>query len=340
MQTQQGQTDTVLPRAIRRQMARVNEKLEARASAATSAPPPQATEGAAAVTDGDPGTAAPAPTQAPAAPAPAPAAADPRENDPTYWKARFKVTEGMLRRAQEDLRQAQADADQTIQELRNQLAELQAASTSPKGSLDVSAFFTKEQIEQFGPEQCEAMAQAAIKAARTQADEIIRTAVEPLKKDRDTQQRQQQRIREDTFWSELAEATPDYEDINADPKWRAWLAEVDDATGLVRQDILDKHRASLNARGVSALFEKFRALQNAGKATAEPPVAPPRSGGENNGAGDRGAATGGRGYPTPDEIRDYHKRAATIRNPRDPRFVTDKERKEFEARLQLPKPGA
>lgn len=339
MQTQHGQNDTVLPRAIRRQMARVNEKLEANASAAASAPPPQATEAAAAVTDGDSGTGAPAQTSAPAAPAPAPAAADPRENDPGYWKARFKVTEGMLRRAQEDLRQAQADADQTIQELRNQLAELQARTPASPSQVDISTIFSPEQIEQFGEEQCRVMAQAAIKAARTQADELIKQELAPIKKEREEQRRQAQQSTEQAFWTRLKELTPDWSEINGMDDWLVWLTEKDDTTKLLRQDILDAHRRGLDADGASALFEEFR-RQKLGKPTKEPPVAPPRSGGENSGAGDRSAATGGRGYPTPDEIRDYHKRAATIRNPRDPRFVTDKERKEFEARLQLPKPSA
>ena len=330
MQTQQGQNDTGLPRAVRRQMARLNERLEGKPSASTPEPPAPATVDDAAVTNGEPSTPA-------AAPAPA-AQQDPRENDPAYWKARYMATSGILRKAQDDLRAARADADQTIQELRNQLAELQAGAPAPSKDVDISTIFTPEQISQFGEDQCRVMAQAAIKAARSQADELIKQAVEPLKKERETQRQQAQQSNEDAFWSSLADAQPDYAEINAKPEWLAWLAEVDDTTGLVRQDILDKHRASLNATGVAKLFGAFKALQSPGKTVNEPPVTAPRSGGENNGPGDRAAATGARGYPTPDEIRDFHKRAATIKNPRDPRYVTDKERKEFEARLQLPKP--
>lgn len=339
MQTQQSQNDTALPRAVRRQMARLNEKLEAKASASNSAPAPQPTEGDAGVTNGDTSHAAPAPSPAPAASAPAPAA-DPRDNDPAYWKARFKVTEGMLRKSQEDLRAAQDEADRTIQELRNQMAELQArAPSTSTAKVDITAFFTPEQIERFGAEQCEAMASAAIKAARSQADELIKQEVEPIKKKAQADQRNAQADREAGFWNALAEKTPDYPDINAKPEWLAWLAERDDRTKMVRQDILDAHRRNLDAEGVSALFEEFRTLQGSGKHRAEPPVAPARSGGENADAGGAGAASGARGYPTPNEIRDFHKRAATIKNPRDPRFVTPKERQEFEARLQLPKPA-
>lgn len=337
MQTQPGQSDTVLPRSIQRQMARVNERIEARSSAAAAEPPPPATAAAAGVTDGGPSEpSSDAPTPAPAAPAPTPSSAsDSRENDPAYWKARFKVTEGMLRRAQEDLRDAQSNADQTIQELRNKVAELQAAAPTSSGKADITAFFTPEQIEQFGAEQCEAMASAAIKAARSQADELIKQAVEPIQKKAKQQERDTRASNENAFWNRLAELTPDYEEINTNPKWLVWLAETDATTKMVRQDILDNHRAKLNGDGVSALFEEFRKLQNAGNGRADPPITAPRSGGENNGGGDAQATTNGKGYPTPDEIRDFHKRAATIKNPRDPRFVTPQERKEFEARLQL-----
>lgn len=333
MQTQQGQSDTVLPRAIQRQVKRVNDRIEARASASASNSPPPANGEAAAVTDLEhqPGQAA-APT-----PTPAPTSND-RENDPGYWRARFQVTQGMLRKAQDDLREAQAEADRQIQELRNQMAELQAAAPASPGKVDITAFFTPEQIERFGEDQCEAMAQAAIKAARTQADELVKAAVEPIQKQAKQQQRDAQQAAEATFWERLAELTPDYAEVNAMPEWLVWLAERDPRTKQVRQDILDNHRKTLNADGVSAVFEAFKSEQNPGKTTNEPPTSVPRSGGD-SGGGDRGGDIKGKGYPTRDEIRNFHKRAATIKNPRDPRFVTDKERKEFEARLQLPKPA-
>lgn len=338
MQTQPSQNDTPLPRAIRRQMDRMNQRIEARSSASNTAPPPPATDDDAGVTNGDTGKAAHAQAPAAPAPAPAPAAADPRENDPGYWKARFKVTEGMLRKAQEDLRDAQAEADQTIQELRNKVAELQAAAPASTGKVDITAFFTPEQIDQFGTEQCEAMATAAVKAARSQADELIKQAVEPIKKKAEVSERNQRKQSEDNFWNRLAELTPDYQDINADAKWLAWLAEVDPDTKVLRQDTLDIARQKLNADGVSAMFEKFRASQKTGAPGGEPPLSAPRSGGA-GGGGEPPANTGAKGYPTREEIRDFHKRAATIKNPRDPRFVTPQERKEFEARLQLQAPA-
>ncbi len=335
MQTQQGQSDTVLPRSIQRQMKRMNDRIEARSSATDPAAPPPAAGPDAGVTDGGPSDPNATPQLAPSAEtAPAPAATDIRENDPAYWRARFRVTEGILRKAQQELRDAQTSADQTIQELRNQVAELQAAAPASTGKVDIAAFFTPEQIERFGEDQCEAMATAAIRAARSQADELIKQAVEPIKAQAKQQARNAQAATEQAFWERLAELTPDYEEINANPKWLAWLAEKDDQTKMVRQDILDNHRAKLNGDGVSALFEQFRKLQKPGNTGTEPPVTAPRSGGENNGGAPQ-VNTAGRGYPTPDEIRDFHKRAATIKNPRDPRFVTPKERTEFEARLQL-----
>ena len=48
-----------------------------------------------------------------------------------------------------------------------------------------------------------------------------------------------------------------------------------------------------------------------------------------------GQSVNGKGYPSPEEYREYTKNAATIRNPRDPRFVSEAKRLEMEARLKL-----
>lgn len=310
MQTEASPNETRLPRAVRAQMQRVNERLEAKPAAANP-PPPDASEAAPAVTE----------PENPSGSAPQPSPADPRENDPAYWRQRFSVTQGMLRRLQEDQAAASAERDREITELREKVRSLEANS-SANDKPDVATFFTPEQIERFGEDQCEAMAATAIKAAREQAQSLIDAEVRPL---RERAQADAQRVhadREAVFWEQLAEAVPDYAEVNATDEWLTWLAEHDDATGLVRQDILDRHRGALNAAGVAKVFQGFKASRS----RPTPPVAPPRNAA--TGAGAVPAANEpAKGYPSRDEIREFYKRAAIGR-------VTDKERVEFEARLR------
>ena len=325
----QSTIDPNLPRAVRAQLQRVNDRLQSRLAAGneptptpapTTAPDGGAPAPAATATNDD---SQPAPAAAPAASAsPAPsAAADSRENDPVYWKQRFKVTEGMLQRRSEEVR----SLDQQITDLQEQIAILKAQSaTQTTSKPDLSAFFTPEQIENFGEAQCEAMAGAAMTAARQQAQTLIDAEVKPI---RDRAQQSAKQADEDAkaaFWEKLAELEPEYEVINARQDWLAWLAEPDEATGLVRQDILDRHRRARNAAGVAKVFQAFK---GGSKPRPTPPVSAPRGAAPAEATQAPAAATA-KGYPTREEIREFYKRSATGK-------VKQAEREEFEARLRL-----
>lgn len=317
MTTEASQNETRLPRAVREQMVRVNERqqrqLEARSQPGSETPPATGGEDPQrpAVTETDP----PSGATAPAPPA------DPRENDPGYWRQRFNVTQGMLRSFQERQAAENADRDRELTELREKVRTLEAKQRTEPSQLDVSLFFTDEQVEHFGKDQCEAMARAAMKAAGQQAQAVIEAEVKPIRERSEARDRQVAETKESAFWEKLAELAPNYQETNVKPEWLEWLAEVDEATGLVRQDILDRHRGALNATGVAKLFKAFDAAVERPK----PPVTPPRSAA--GGAGGEASAAPTKGYPTAAEIRDHYKRAAIGK-------VSDKERVEFEARLK------
>jgi len=245
-------------------------------------------------------------------------------------------------------RTALAGRDQDLADLRQRVQELEQASSSTAQSnkLDLSLFFKPDVIEQFGEAQCEAMAQAAIKAAGQQAQHIIETEVKPIKDRAKADDAAKAKQREDAFWSNLdgliakipEAGNRTIWEINEEDAWKQFLREPD-ADGEVRQARLSRLQNTLNAQGVANLFGEY--LKKATPAPRTPPVAP--GGGAGNG-GDQlpqgGQSVNGLGYPTTAEFNDYTKRAATVRNPRDPRYVTDKERQEMEARLRLPRPGA
>jgi hypothetical protein len=324
MTTEASQNDPRLPRAVREQMRRVNSKLEAKNAAPVAAIPPDvANAPAAAVTDPD--SLLPEHSAAPATPAPV---VDPRENDPAYWRQRFNVTQGMLRTQQVQHGEQLAAKDLEITELKARVQALEAG-TVKSPSADAATFFTPEQIERFGEDQCQAMAHAAITAAQQQAQALIDAEVKPIKDKAAADAQTEKQRKAEQFWEKLTELFPRWEEVNKTDAWLAWLAEDDEASGLQRQAILSQHRSSLNAAGVATVFKAFEKSQH----RPAPPVAPART--TVAGASPAAAAAApGQGYPTEAEKREFYKRASTIRNPRDPRFVTDKERAEFEARLK------
>ena len=218
-----------------------------------------------------------------------------------------------------------------MQELEQQLATRPADG---KGKIDLTAFFTPEQIESFGEVQCEAMARAAQTAAREQAQQLIDAEVKPLKEKAKTDDANKAKQVEARFFEELERLVPNYQEIDAEDAWLTWLNGKNE-DGETHQKRLSRLQKAGNATGVANVFRDF--LKTKTK-LPEPPAVPKGGAGGDGGGGNTPPATGGKGYPSREEIRDYSKRAATVRNPRDPRFVTAQERAEFEARLRLPKP--
>lgn len=313
MSTNVASNDTTrLPRAVRAQMQRIDDRrrLESQTNG-DEATPPGADANTANNAAADPG-----------ANPPAASAADPRENDPAYWRQRFNVTQGMLRTQREQHEREMGERDRQVQELRDKVRALEAATAPKDNELDLSAFFTPEQIEQFGEEQCRAVAQASTKAARQHAQQLIEAEIAPIKEQAKTDAERAQRQARQRFLDALTEKVPDWESINADAKWLAWLDEPDETTGMRRQDILDNHNRANNAVGVAALFTAFQK----GTKRPTPPMSP--SGDASVGDGAPPPQASAKGYPSREEIRDYYKRKALNKVSKD-------EQVEFEKRLRL-----
>ncbi len=249
--------------------------------------------------------------------------ADPRENDPAYWKQRFNVVSGILKREREERKDEAARLNQEISTLSQQVAKLEVAK--PVASdVDLSAFFTSEQIEKLGEDQCKAMVRTALGVTRNELQSHIEAAVKPLQEEAKRTQEQSIAQRRAEFEDRLAEVVPTYQQIDTDPRWHEWLSIVDPATGLVRQDLLNRHVSRFDAPRVAGMFSAF--LKDSGAApVSSPPVAPAASVAPAN---DAPFVSHAKGYPSKDEIRDYYKRSALGK-------VREAEVKEFEARLQL-----
>lgn len=304
MQPSQALNETRLPRAVLRQQERIKLKYgqpEPEPSQTPAEPAPDATQGV-----------EPQATQ--------PTDPDNRDSDPGYWKQRFKVTEGLLR-AERERSATAADAHrQQIAELQSQIATLQASPAAPE-EIDLSAYFTPAQIEEYGEEQCRVVAKAASVAAKAQAQKAIDAAVAPLRE----QQKHEQTTAADNarheFMVKLAELQPDWQEIDATDKWRQWLAETDDATGFQRQEILDRHNRANNAAGCARMFKQFQAKMK--PTTPTPPVQPAGTG-ANAMAGGNPPAPQAAFNPTAAEVRDFYKRAAIGK-------VSNEERAKFDA---------
>lgn len=297
MQAPQALNETRLPRQVLR---RLNDAISAQGEPKAVTEPP---------------TADPAPAATPET--------DPRESDPGYWKQRFKVTEGVLRAERENFRSSENDFRQQLSTLQDQVRTSQAASPAP-AELNLLDYFSQDQVDQYGEDQCRVMATAAQKAAAKIVQSEVTAATKPL---RDQQQAEAANSVEDakrTFQRAMIKEVPDYLDIDKTDGWLAWLTQEDPNSGLERQEILNKHVGALDAKRVSKMFKDY--LAESKPAVQKPPVSPHGTG---------ASASDGQVNPTPAvntapptevEIRNFKKRAALGR-------LTDGERAAFEARL-------
>jgi hypothetical protein len=318
MQASQAKDSNVtLPRAVLRRSAAIEARIAER-KAEPETPPadpnaPQVPPVAATTVETPPLAADPTPQ------------ADPRENDPLYWKQRFKVTEGVLRSERTQRQTESTETNRRLTELQEQVRTLKAATPKPDDVIDVKQFFTGTQIEQFGEEQCEAMARAATKSAKSEVQKAIEEAVAPLKEQNTRTEEQQVAAKKQAFTDRLAELVPNYLEIDVEPEWLAWLAQEDEGTGVERNQILQAHIHAFNAPRVAKVFADYLRTK---KQTPVPPITAKGDGAGPSGDPPPQAAAGSLKAPSDAEVKDFFKRSALGK-------VKDAERVAFEARMKL-----
>jgi len=223
MQASQAKDSNVtLPRAILRRSAAIEARIAAQK--AESETPPDVVKTQPAIDTATLPETTPTPVETPP-PAPIDPAADPRETDPLYWKQRFKVTEGVLRSERTQRQTEATETNRRLTELQEQVHTLQAATPKADDEIDVTQFFTADQIEQFGEDQCKAMARAATKSAKAEVQTAIDAAIKPLKEQNTRTEAQTAAEKQHAFTDKLAELVPNYAEIDVDPAWLAWLAQ-------------------------------------------------------------------------------------------------------------------
>lgn len=306
MQASQATNEPRLPRQVLKRSAEVQALLDARRTASEPETPP---------TEGTPSAALPPSAD------PVPPAAVPREQDPAYWKHRFEVTSGLLRREREE---RAADAERFLQqttELQGQIQTLRTSQSSDK-AIDLTAFLTQEQIENLGEDESRAIVSTAIKAAQATVMQAMEAEIQPLKARQANDEERRKRDARDRFLDALIELVPDYDVIDKSEGFEAWLAEADPASGLERQVLLTKYVQKGDAAKVAKLFKDYKASE---APLPIPPATPAGTGAAPQGEVRPASALTA---PTNQEIREFFKRAALGQ-------VKDAERTQFEARLKL-----
>lgn len=268
----------------------------------------------------------PAPVTPPAPSEPgAPPAADPRDNDPVYWKQRFKVTEGMWRRDKTRWEEERRALEQQLEASEARVRELESKGGTDE--INLEEFFTAEEIEQLGEPQARIQAKAIKQQAARIAKELVDREVKPLKERSERAAQDAREEREAGFVEALTELVPHWQEVNKDSRWLDWLSEDDENTGIWRQTILDHHTKAGNAAKVAEMIRAWESSLNAARVPGEPNVHAPSGRSGAGGPPAQEVPVTNMGPPSKQEIRDFYKRKALGK-------VTEEQARQFDARLK------
>lgn len=245
-----------LPRSIQAQLEQANALLEA----ANKPPEAPAPAEPAQVAD-------PAPEPAPAAPEPQATQEPPAQPQPQpdVWEHKYKTLQGLFNREVPTLQTKVKDLESQLQEAvarLNKAAEAQAKPAEPeKPTAD------PKDVENFGSDLVE-MVQRVAGSMLSRAAGDLQTKAASLEQ-RLAQLEQALKgttqtvavTAEQAFFDRLTKLVPDWESVNANQAFLAWLAEIDPILGQPRQVALDAAQQTLNADRAAAVFKAFTGAQ-------------------------------------------------------------------------------
>jgi len=213
----------------------------------------------------NPAPADPAPTLAepPQDPQPAPAEPKPVEPTPTptepvvaeeTWQQKYKTLKGMydaeVPRLHADLRELKAQVDS----LRKASETKPVEPAKPKAA---EKLVTDADVEAFGSDLIEVQRKVAREVAAEFRGELdaMRAENEKLREQLTSTGTQ---VSEASFEQRLYRMVPDFEAVNADPKWIAWLNEVDPLLRAPRSSVAQQAFNRGDAEGVAHYVALFK----------------------------------------------------------------------------------
>lgn len=232
-----------LPRAVAKMGQRADELLTAPPQ--VDAPAPDVIEAPKAPVDTPPAT---------------PAPSEPSAKGAEYWEHRFKTVEGMYAA---DKARAAKELEVLTKELADTRSKLTKVEQSVPREFDLRKYLSEGEIEAYGSENLQTLLKAAVQAAQEDVDERVNARVKHLEEQVHKQAEVVSNREVDMFWDAFERAVPDWEEINNDKAFLAWLKEEDPVTGISRQAVLDDAQRKLDSKRVTLIFQAYIKLKAA-----------------------------------------------------------------------------
>jgi hypothetical protein len=216
----------------------------------------------------------PKPTEPPQDPQPAPTEPKPVEPTPTptepvvadeKWEQKYKTLKGMydaeVPRLHADMRDLKAQMDSLRKAAETKPVEQAKPKTAEK-------LVTDADVEAFGSDLIEVQRKVAREVAAEFRGELdtMRAENEKLREQLTSTGTQ---VSEASFEQRLYRMVPDFEAVNVDPKWIAWLNEVDPLLRAPRASVAQQAFNRGDAEGVAHYVSLFRQGSKSVEPTAD-----------------------------------------------------------------------
>lgn len=206
---------------------------------------------------------------------PPPPQPPPPEEDWKQWKHKYDTLRGMYN-SQVPKLQAEASKVPTLEAKISELTEALNRRPAPAAG---SSAITEKDREDFGEDTIDMMqraARASVEAELNGLRETIATLQAQVLPKVNAMETRQALTAEEMYFNRLAARVPDWEQINNDARFHAWLLEIDPLTLTTKQVYLEQAHNEMNVEKVANFFLTWK---NAQASTPAPAVTivPPKT---------------------------------------------------------------
>lgn len=196
-----------------------------------------------------------APADASPSPEPASESAPPLDS---AWKAQLETVQRQLSeaRAQSALREQEARAQQEKLEAlvkAQREAEAVAADNAPITRATLEEYFTPEQLEEYGEQQCATQIRVARRMARVEVARVQEHVDERLKK----AESEALEGRKDAFFEQVRRLRPDWRALDDSAPFREWLGSKETYSGRTWRQLGEAAYADNDPVRFAAIYDRF-----------------------------------------------------------------------------------
>lgn len=199
------------------------------------------------------------------------------EDEASLWKQRYETLQGKYNAEVGRVAQQNRELQTQIQQLTTQVGELLKPKQPESDPTPAQPLVRPEDAENYGSDMIDLVrrvAQDTIQKREAELNKVITELREENARLREglvgVEQKQGQTAQQQ-FWNQFAQLVPDWEQINQDPRFLAWLEKTDPLSGQPRQILLNSAQDALDAQRVAAIFDAFKGTVN-----VAPPPTPPQ----------------------------------------------------------------